>query len=119
MNLIWIIRPEAPRLWLGEALDRIQQVFARVPHDFSQLPSGSVFFRCRGHREHGMTYVASRDSDHPHVFTVHLEHPDPVLLQLAQLIHERFRSCSSFEPEIHSREQEWAKEVLSDAFTPA
>jgi hypothetical protein len=96
-------------------LAKIQQVFARTPHDFSQLPSGAVFFRCRGHREHGVTYIASRDSVHPHVLMVHLEHPDPALVGLAQFIQGRFRSCSPrFEPEIHSREQGWAADVLSE-----
>lgn len=120
MNVSWIIDQKTSTKPLREIMSEVQRVFAALPHEASQLVSGSMFFRLRGQQEHGLSYYASLPGDRPHTLTVHMAHPDPVLFRLARRIRDHTQSLdATFESEYHTREQPWATDMIQELRSPA
>lgn len=116
MEMRWSLDARAPRSTLGDVLAEVVRIFADVRHEATQLPSGTVFFRAHGHREHGVTYFPARDSAHCHELIIHMEHPDPSLVQLAALVRRAFGPHNpAFDSSFPSREAGWAVKLIDAA----
>ncbi len=116
MEMRWIVDARTPRSALSNVLAEVVRIFTHVRHEATQLPSGTVFVRAHGHREHGVTYFPARDSAHCHEFIIHMEHPDPLLVRLAALVRREFGPHSpAFDSSFPSREGGWAVELIEAA----